>query len=177
MHDGNTGKLYFLRDRGRRLMPRQTRKRPEGTRDPVGERRYPSPQEAQWLGSVLFAAATYLVLYWVAVATDVFGIENPETSGLWRYSFLPADLFVAVAAAIGGFDLVARGGKRDVFVLLAAGGAIFLALERLAYRISAGAHHILTPGERLEITAMGIFLCVGVWAISHSMRLRPDRSV
>lgn len=175
MNDGNTGKLYFLRDRGRRLMPRPTRRRTEGTRAPAGEGRRPSRQETQWLARVLFVESASFVLYWLAVATDLVVIRGSEALGAWLYSFLPAELFVAVAAAIGGFDLFYREGKRDIFVVLAAGGVIFLSLERLAYRIPAGLHRALAPSERLEITAMGICLCVGVWAVSHSLRLRADR--
>ena len=174
MNNENTGKLYFLRDRGRRLMARPTLKRTESPRTPPGERHRPSPQETVWLARVLFAEAAYLILYWVAIGTEVLGVEGLQTPGVWGYSFLPADFFVVVTAAIGGFDLAYRDGKRSVFVLLAAGGLSFLTLERLAFRISAAAQHPLTPGERFEITVMGISLCVAVWAVSHSMRLHPD---
>jgi hypothetical protein len=52
---------------------------------------------------------------------------------------------------------------------------VFIALERLTLLISGGLRHDLSPGERLEITAMGVCMGVGVWAVSHSLRFRAER--
>lgn len=170
----DAGKLYFLKDRGRRPAGRLVRKRPEGSKRPASERRKPSAQETAWLGRALLAAAVYLAFYWVGIATGVFPLEGQDERA-WLYSFLPADLFVAVVAAIGAVDLLGNGAKREIFVLLGGGGLILLTLERIAYRISSSMHHALTPGERLEVTAMGICLSIGVWVVSHSLRLRAER--
>jgi hypothetical protein len=174
MSDSNSGKLYFLKDRGKRNLPRPARKRPEAA--PPGERRRaPSPQETLWLARVLFFQAAYFGLYWIGVATEVLTIEGETEFRVFLYSFLPADVFIAAMAGIGSYDLVRSPGKRDLFVLLAAGGLIFLALDRLTYGIVSSFQHDLKPGERLEITAMGICLCVGIWAVSHSLRMRAER--
>jgi hypothetical protein len=106
---------------------------------------------------------------------DLVSTESDAQVRLWTLSFLVPDLFVAVVSGLGSYDLAWRPGKREVFVLLAAGGLLFLSLERLTYGISAGFVQELRPGDRLEITAMGLALCVGIWAVSYSLRVRAER--
>jgi hypothetical protein len=174
MNEGNTGKIYFLSERGRRSAARILRKRSE----PPGssaERRKPSPQETTWLARALFIEGLYFALLWLAEGTDLFSFEPDSGLRQWLYSFFPAEIFVAVIAVLGAYELQRQAGKRDSFALVAAGGLIFLALERLTLLISGGLRHDLSPGERLEITAMGICMGVGIWAISHSLRLRAER--
>lgn len=174
MNEGNTGKIYFLSERGRRSTARMLRKRSE----PPGssaERRKPSPQETVWLARALFIEGLYFALLWLAEGTDLFAFEPDSGLRQWLYSFFPAEIFVAVLAVFGAYELQRQAGKRDAFALVAAGGLIFLALERLTLLISGGLRHDLSPGERLEITAMGICMGVGIWAISHSLRLRAER--
>lgn len=172
----DSGKLYFLKDRGRRLAARSARRRFEGPTASGSDRRKPSPQETLWLGRVLVVQAAYLGLYWLGIVSGLVSVEEQGELRLLVYSFLPADLFLGVVAAIGGYDLLQRPAKRDLFVVLAAGGLIFLALEQLTYGITASfRHQPLSPGERLEVTAMGISLCVGIWAVSHSLRMRAER--
>ncbi len=176
MNEGNTGKIYFLSGRGRRSTARmQLRKKSEPAGSSSGERRKPSPQETVWLARALFIEGMYFALLWLAEGTDLFSFQ-PET-GLrqWLYSFFPAEIFVAVIAVVGAYELQRHAGKRDAFALVAAGGLVFLALERLTLLISGGFRHDLAPGERLEITAMGICMGVGIWTISHSLRLRAEK--
>jgi hypothetical protein len=175
MAEGNTGKVYFLSERGRRLQSRAARRRPEPPTVSSTERRKPSIQETTWLARALFIEAMYLTFFWIAVGTDLFTVEPHPEVKQWLYSFFPSELFVAVIALIAGYDLMRQAGRHEVFTPLAAGGLIFLALERLTLLIYSGVLHELTPGERLEITAMGICLSVGVWAVSHSLRQRAER--
>jgi hypothetical protein len=175
MKESNTGKLYFLRDRGRRPPVRPPRRRPDA--GPAAQTTHgPSAQETIWLARVLCLQGAYLILYWVAISADLISPEFHEAAGGWLYSALPADLFVAAAAGVGGYDLLSRPARRDSFVLLASGGLIFLSLQRLAFQVTAGMHRPLAPGERLAVTAMGVSLCVGIWALSHSLRQRAERS-
>ena len=176
MGEGNTGKIYFLSDRGRRSASRVARKRPEPPSTVSSERRKPSPQETTWLARALFIEGLYFALLWIAEGTDMFSFQAADASmRQWLYSFFPAEIFLAVVAVIGAYELQRHAGKHDAFALVAAGGLVLIALERLALLISGGMHHELTPGERLEITAMGVCIGVGVWTVSHSLRFRAER--
>jgi hypothetical protein len=175
MSEGNPGKVYFLSERGRRTAARVLRKRPEPPSSSNGERRKPSSQETTWLARALFIEALYFVLLWLGEGTDLFALEPSNGLKQWLYSFFPAEILVAATAFIGAYELQRYAGKRDVFALLAAGGLVLLAVERLTLLISGGIRHDLTPAERLEITAMGICLSVGVWTVSHSLRSRAER--
>jgi hypothetical protein len=175
MNESNTGKVYFLSGRGRRSMVRTARKRSEPSGGAPTERRKPSPQETTWLARALFIEGLYFGLLWLAEGTDLFSFEPDSGLRQWLYSFLPAEIFVAVLAFVGAYELQRHAGKRDAYSLVAAGGLILIALERLTLLISGGLRHDLSPGERLEITAMGICMGVGVWSISHSLRSRAER--
>lgn len=175
MGEGHTGKIYFLSERGRRSTPRVVRKRSESPSGSPPERHRPSPQETTWLSRALFIEGMYFTLLWLAEGTDFFVLEPESPLRQWIYSFFPAEIFVAAMAIVGAYQLQRHAGERDVFALVAAGGLMLLALERLTLLISGGFRHDLTPGQRLEITAMGICLCVGVWTVSHCLRYRADR--
>jgi hypothetical protein len=175
MNEGNTGKIYFLSGRGRRSTARVARKRAEPPGSSTAERRKPSVQETTWLARALFIEGLYFVLLWLAEGTDLFSFEPDTGLRQWLYSFFPAEIFVAVVAFVGAYELQRFAGKRDAFALVAAGGLVFLALERLTLLISGAFRHDLSPGERLQITAMGICIGVGVWVISHSLRSRAER--
>lgn len=175
MNDGNTGKVYFLSGRGRRSTVRTVRKRSEPAGGAPSDRRKPSPQETTWLARALFIEGLYFALLWLAEGTDLFSFEPDSGLRQWLYSFFPAEIFVAVLAFVGAYELQRFAGKRDAFSLVAAGGLVFIALERLTLLISGGLRHDLSPGERLEITAMGVCMGVGVWAVSHSLRFRAER--
>src|SRR4029077_1092500 len=130
MNEGNTGKIYFLSERGRRSAARMLRKRSE----PPGssaERRKPSPQETTWLARALFIEGLYFALLWLAEGTDLFSFEPDSGLRQWLYSFFPAEIFVAVLAFIGAYELQRFAGKRYASSLVAAGGLVFIALERL----------------------------------------------
>jgi len=174
MNRGSTGKIYFLSERGRRAAARAARKRTEPASTP-GDRRKPSPQETTWLARALFIEGLYFVLLWLAEGTDIFSFEADAGLRQWLYSFFPAEIFVAVIAFVGAYELQRHAGKRDAFSLVAAGCLVLIALERLTLLISGAFRHDLRPAERLEITAMGICMGVGVWAISHSLRSRAER--
>jgi hypothetical protein len=174
MNEGNTGKVYFLSGRGRRSMVRTVRKRSEPPGGTAQERRKPSSQETTWLARALFIEGLYFGLLWLAEGTDLFSLEPDSGLRQWVYSFLPAEIFVAILAFVGAYELQRHAGKRDAYSLVAAGGLILIALERLTLLISGGLRHDLSPGERLEITAMGICIGVGVWSISHSLRSRAE---
>jgi len=175
MGEGNTGKIYFLSERGRRSAARLIRKRSEPAASPTADRRKPSAQETTWLSRALFIEGLYFTLIWLAEGTDFFAFGPDNNLDQWLYSFFPAEIFVAVVAIVGAYELQRHAGARDTFALVAAGGLVFLALERLALLVSGAFRHALTPGERLEITAMGICMGVGVWTVSHSLRLRAER--
>ena len=175
MNEGNTGKIYFLSERGRRSTSRMLRKRPEPPSSAPSERRKPSPQETTWLARILFIEGLYFALLWLAEGTDLFAYEPDAGLKQWLYSFFPAEVFLAIVAVVGAYELQRYAGKRDAFALVAAGGLVLIALERLTLLISGGLRHDLSPGERLEITAMGICIGVGVWTVSHSLRSRAER--
>ena len=175
MNEGNTGKIYFLSDRGRRSTGRLARKRPEPQSASSSERRKPSTQETIWLARALFIEGLYFALLWLAEGTDLFSYEPEAGLRQWLYSFFPAEIFLAVIAVIGAYELQRYVGKRDAFALVAAGGLVLIALERLTLLIGGGFRHELTPGERLEITAMMICIGVGVWTVSHSLRFRAEK--
>ncbi len=117
----------------------------------------------------------YFALLWLVEGTDFFASAPESPLRQWVDSFFSAEIFVVAMALVGGYQLQRHAGKRDVFSLVAAGGLVPLALERLTLLVSGGFRHDLPPGERLEITAMGICLCVGVWTVSHSLRYRAER--
>jgi hypothetical protein len=175
MGQGNTGKIYFLRERGRRAAARVIRKRSEPAVSSTAERRKPSAQETTWLARALFIEGLYFTLIWLAEGADLFAFEPDNGLHPWLYSFFPAEIFVAAVAIFGAHELQKHAGTRDTFALVAAGGLLFLALERLVLLVSGGFRHPLTPGDRLEITAMGICMGVGVWTVSHSLRSRAER--
>jgi len=175
MSQGNTGKVYFLSERGRRSMPRAVRKRPESSPASPTERRKPSSEETTWLSRALFIEGLYFALLWIAAGTDLFWFEANAGMQHWIHSFFPAEIFIAVMAFVGAYELQRHAGKRDAFSLVAAGGLIFIALERMTLLITGGFHHDLTPSERLQVTAMGICLAIGIWAVSHSLRFRAER--
>jgi len=175
MSESNPGKVYFLSERGRRTAARLLRKRAESSGSSPSERRKPSSQETTWLARALFIEGLYFALLWLGEGTDLFALEPTNGLRQWLTSFFPAEILVAATAILGAYELQRHAGKRDVFALLAAGGLVFLAVERLTLLISGGIHHDLTPAERLEITAMGICLSVGIWTVSHSLRLRAER--
>jgi hypothetical protein len=168
----SSGKLYYLRDRARRSAPRQSRRRPEGTGTSEADRHPPISKEALWLSRVLFAGAAYLVLYWLGVAAGVVAVPEVTESRLWLYSFVPGDLLVAGVSGVAAWDLLRGPGRRDFFLVLAAGGLMFLSLSRLTQGITASFVAELTPGQRLHVTLMGVCLYVGLWAASYALRTR-----
>src|ERR1700746_1691302 len=116
MNEGNTGKIYFLSERGRRSTARILRKRSE----PPGssaERRKPSLQETTWLARALFIEGLYFALLWLAEGTDLFSYEPDAGLRQWLYSFFLAEIFLAVMAVFGAYELQRHVGKRDVFAL------------------------------------------------------------
>jgi hypothetical protein len=176
MSQSNSGKIYFLSGRGRRLASTRTaRKKPEPPSHPPAQRRPPSQQETTWLARALFIEALYLAVLWVTQGTDVFGLAPSASLRQWLSSFFLAELFVAAVAGFGAYELLRSTGRRDIFAVLAAGGLVTLSLQRLTLLVSNGFRQELTPGERLEITAMGICLGVGVWTISHALRMRVEK--
>ncbi len=175
MGESNTGKVYFLSDRGRRSAARLIRKRSDPQAASPVERHPPTPQETAWLARLLFIEGLYLVLMWVAEGTDILAFERNGEIRNWMLSLFPAEILVAAAAIFGAYQLQRVTEKRDVFALVAAGGLMFLAVERLALLASAAVGHVLSPGERLQVTAMLVCIGVSVWTISHSMRLRIER--
>jgi len=175
MNEGNPGKIYFLNERGRRAAARAARKRSEPSAGSPGERRKPSVQETVWLARALFIEGLYFVLLWLAEGTDLFSFDADTGLRQWLYSFFPAEIFVAVIAFVGAYELQRHAGKRDTFALVAAGGLVLIALERLSLLIAGAFRHDFRPAERLEITAMGICMGVGVWVISHAVSSRAER--
>jgi hypothetical protein len=171
MSDRNSGKLYYLRDRGRRaaVVPK---KRQEPSRKVLEDGRKPSLQETVWLGRGLLGVAAYLTAYWLAVATGVLSLEIGGDVPKWVWSLFVADVFVGAAAVVGGYELSRGRDKRDLFAVLAAGALICLSLARIAHTFTATLERNLSPGERLEVSAVAACLCIGVWVVSHALRSR-----
>src|SRR5713101_4038704 len=105
MGEGNTGKVYFLSGRGRRSPSRIVRRRPEPASAASGERRKPSPQETTWLARALFIEGLYFTLLWLAEGTDLFSFQAEGSLRQWLYSFFPAEIFLAVVAVLGAYEL------------------------------------------------------------------------
>jgi len=168
----SSGKLYYLRERGRRAAPKQPRRRVDGAGASDADRHGPPSREALWLSRILFIEAGYLVVYWLGVALGVVAVPEATESRLWLYSFVPGDLAVAAVTGVAAWELLDRRVRRDFFLVLSAGGLVFLSLSRLAYGIGASFAADLTPGQRLHVTVMGVCLYVGLWAASYALRAR-----
>ena len=175
MNDRDTGKLYYLRDRGRRSSATAQKKRPDSSKKSSEDGRRPSVQETIWLGRALFGVAMYLAAYWMAVVSGALSLEPNGEVAKWVYSLFLADLFVVVAATIGGYELTRGGERRDLFAIIAGGALISLSLSRFAHTFTSTLERNLAPGERLEVSAVAACLCVGVWVVSHALRSHAER--
>lgn len=172
---GNSGKLYYLRDRARRPSTRQLRRRIDGLGASEADRQRPPSNEALWLSRVLLAEAGYLVLYWLGVAAGVVAVPETVESRLWLYSLVPGDLGVAAVAGIAAVELSRGTPRREFFLLLASGGLVFLSLSRVSHGVLASFAMELSPGQRFHVTFMGVCLYVGLWAASFALRSRRAR--
>lgn len=168
----DSGKLYYLRDRARRPAGRHPRRRTEGAAAVDTNGRSPVSRETLWLSRILVAEAAYLVLWWAGVGVGVVALPEHPESRLWTYSFLPADFLVAAISGLAAWELVRRSEKRDVVLVLAAGGLVFLSLSRLTHGIASSFVSAMTPGQRLQVTLMGVCLYVGLWAASYALRTK-----
>lgn len=173
MSSRNTGKLYFLRDRGRRALVGAARKRIEAVKKP-SDARSPTSQETVWLARSLYAVGAYLTLHWIAVLSGVLLLAGEAELGSWNRS-VAADLLVAALAIAGGIQISRAVEGRDLFSLAAAGGIACLAVTRIESAFRASLARDLAPGERLEICVVAACLLIGIWTVSHSLRMRADR--
>jgi hypothetical protein len=176
MNDGNSGKLLFLRDRGKRPVTRSARRRSDSSKRPTGEGRTPAALEAVWLSRALWIVAAYYVLYWLAVALGVLSVAGDGGAQSWTVSLVVADVVVAILSVLGATELARTGEDSSlVFSHAAAGALLLVASVRLGHAAAASFDRDLVPSERLEIVAVVGCLVVGVWILSHSLRLRAAR--
>jgi len=175
MNDGNQGKLLFLRERSKRPPPRPTRRRSEIVKRPSGEGRLPTATESQWLARALYAVAAMHVLYWMGIAIGVLTFDAEGEVRTGAASLVLADLVVAVFAVLGATELGRQTPEVPVFTRVAAGALIAVACVRLGAAAEASFLRDLAPRERLEIVAVVACLVIGVWIVSHSLRLRVER--
>lgn len=175
MNDGNQGKLLFLRERSKRPPPRPTRRRSEIVKRPSGEGRLPTAIETQWLARALYAVALVHVLYWMGIAVGVLTFEAEGEVRTGSASLVLADLVVAMFAVLGAVELGRPSAEIPVFTRIAAGSLIAVACVRIGASAEASFFRDLAPHERLEIVAVVACLIVGVWIVSHSLRLRVER--
>jgi hypothetical protein len=175
MNDGNTGKLVFFRDHAKRPAPRAPRRRTETPRKSSGEGRVPTATETQWLSRALYAVAAYEVLSWLAIATGVLSLDAQVDLRQWTVSLVLADLAVAAFAVLGALELSRDDPKDLLFPRIAAGALISVCCARIGRAAAASFLRDLAPSERLEIVAVVACLMIGIWVISHSLRLRLGR--
>ena len=172
MNDGNTGKLVPFRERAKRPAPRSRRN--EAPRRSL-DGRSPTASERMWLARALWGVAIYEVVYWIAIGTGVLSLDGHVDLRQWTVSLVLADLAVASFAVLAALELARGEDPNLVFPRLAAGGLIVISCARIGRASAASFLRDLAPSERLEIVAVVACLLVGIWVVSHSLRLRLGR--
>jgi len=163
-------KLVYLRDH----TPRRSRSSRGGRRSPT-----PPPAElaaeAIWLGRCLLVIAATLVVYWLGV---LGGATRPETDQAWRWTSAHAlpHLFLAGSALLAARALFRTEARATLFVGVAAGALIVLALEGITRAMTGGELGDLSLSVRSEVLLQTATLAIGVWAASYALRFerRPE---
>lgn len=158
MASGDTGKLVYL-ERSRRRVASRKVARPRQPPQPV------SDKETRWLGVGLFAGGGATALSWL--------IAGPEGSASGGSAV--AALLVIVLSVAAGRRLRANHSGALVPALLAAGSLLYLGLDRLTSGILAAAAGDLSLAERTDVLVSAFCLSIGVWTVSHFLRLSGER--
>ena len=119
------------------------------------------------IGIGLFAFAA-IVLYW-AICFGAPGVvqsrlpSDPEYAAYSSYelAFPLPDAFVAAAALAGSIGLWKMRDWGFLFMLLAAGGALFLGLEDLLYDLENGMFTRLDGAAVIELAIVIVILALG----------------
>lgn len=158
-------KLVYLRDH----TPRPRNRASQRERRSTSVTRPELASEAAWLGRALLLVAAVTLLYWLAV---VSGAVAPESDESWRWTLAHslAHLFLAASAAMAGRLLLQSGPRAPLFVAVAAGALVVIALEGLTRVVIVGGLSEVSLSTRSDIPAL---LAVGIWAGSYA--LRADR--
>jgi len=110
-------------------------------------------------------------LYWIAVVSGAVALDSDE-SWRWTVAHSLAHLFLAASAAMAGRVLLQSGPRAPLFVAVAAGGLLVIALEGLTRVVIVGGFSEVSLSTRSDIPAL---LAMGIWAGSYA--LRADRRV
>jgi hypothetical protein len=122
----------------------------------------------------LLVVASVTALYWLAVVTGAVTAEGEE-SWRWTLSHSLAHLFLAASAAMAGRLLLQSGPRAPLFVAVAAGGLVVIALEGLTRMVIVGGLSEISLSARSDILTKAAVLAVGIWAGSYA--LRADRRI
>ncbi|MEW6272148.1 MAG: hypothetical protein AB1689_22935 [Thermodesulfobacteriota bacterium] len=125
--------------------------------------------EAAWLGRSLLAVAGGILVYWLLILT---GAIRPEGQAAWNsvVSHSLAHVFLAFATGLAA-RLVLRGQARaPLFVALAAGALIVVAIEGLAQHVVGGDLSKISLAVRTDILTRAAMLAIGIWAASYALR-------
>lgn len=174
MNDGNTGKLVFLKDRGKRSVLRFARRRTDAARRTITERNRPTDKETLWLSRAFFGVAAYVALTWLAIGTGLAELGTSTEARDWMWSLLLADIAITVLAVLGGYELASASSAAGFYVRFAAGALLTFGLMRIGHAARESFARDLVPIERLEVCAIVACLWVGMWTISYSLRLRAE---
>jgi hypothetical protein len=163
-------KLVYLRDhtpKPRSRSPRQERRTSSTPRPELAS-------EAAWLGRSLVLVAAVTLLYWLAVVTGAVVAESDE-SWRWTLAHSLAHFFLAASAGMAGRLLLQNGPRAPLFVAVAAGGLVVIALEGLTRMVIVGGLSEISLSARSDILTKAAVLAAGIWAGSYA--LRADRRV
>ena len=160
-------KLVYLRDHTPRPRNRATRQE----RRSASSARPELASEAAWLCRALLLVSLVTSLYWIAVVSGAVALDSDE-SWRWTVAHSLAHLFLAASAAMAGRVLLQSGPRAPLFVAVAAGGLLVIALEGLTRVVIVGGFSEVSLSTRSDIPAL---LAMGIWAGSYA--LRADRRV
>lgn len=164
-------KLIYLRDHTAKSRSRPVRHERRGSYPPRPE----LASEALWLGRALLAFAAATLLYWLAVLTGVVVFQGGE-AWHWTLSHGLAHLFLAASAGMAGRLLLQSAPRAPLFVAVAAGGLVVVALEGWARMLFVGGLSESSLSGRGDILTQATVLAAGIWAGSYALRAnhQPD---
>jgi len=166
-------KLVYLRGRAPRAVARARKPARRPSIGPVDE----LASEAVWLGRSLFVVAGAIGVYCALILTGSIQGDGEE-SRHWLLSLLVGDVFVGLCSAAGGVLLMREVKRASLYVALAAGALIVVALQGLTHLVVSGELVELTLTARLEVLLRSATMALGVWAISFLIRAakRPPQA-
>lgn len=166
-------KLVYLRDHTPKPRGRATR-----IERKVAPSTHPElAGEAAWLGRSLLAVSGGIVVYWLLMIT---GAVRPEGQAAWNWTMshsLP-HLFLALVTAFAARLVLRSQSRAALFVALAAGALIVVAIEGLAHHVVSGDLSKISLAVRTDILTHAAMLAIGVWAASYALRVdrRPPNA-